>query len=94
MGSVSQNEATFEFIIVSEDNFWLKAKRQTAGLAVVPALLFYYSGHFFLTSRSEIAIFLRHCELVVHIAVSNDTRFFVHTRKFKSILDTPDQKNF
>lgn len=32
---------------------------QAAGLAIVPALLIYYSGHFFLTSRADFAIFLR-----------------------------------
>jgi hypothetical protein len=56
---------------------WLKVRGQAAGITTPPALLIYYSGHFFLTSRSENAIFQDLRELVFFRSFFNDTRFLV-----------------
>lgn len=57
MEPVSHNEQTKKLLSLVMTKTWLMVRRQAAGLATVPALLFYYSGQFFLTSRCELAIF-------------------------------------
>jgi hypothetical protein len=88
MEPVSQIKQTKKFLSLSMTRSRTLAKRQAAGLATVPALLFYYSGQFFLTSRFEVAILQDLCELDVFRSFSMTLVSLFWHEKIQIDLDT------